>query len=130
MQSEKHSFWDDPVGELLLYVREPRPWANKIVAIAHNAKAFDFNFVLNRAIMLKWRTELIMDWFKIKCMKMEHLVFLDSLSFIPCPLRKLSEAFGLTATKSCYPHYFNTEKNLDYVGPIPDVSYYGVNEMN
>ena len=37
----KHSFWDDPVGELLLYLRQPRLWANKIVAIAHNAKAFD-----------------------------------------------------------------------------------------
>jgi len=28
-----------------------------------------------------------------------------------------------------YPHNFNTEENLDYTGPIPDVSYYGVNEM-
>jgi len=60
---------------------------------------------------------------------MEHLVFLDSVSFLPCPMRKLPEAFGLTACKSWYPHYFSTEENLDYVGPIPDVSYYGVNEM-
>jgi len=28
------------------------------------------------------------------------------------------------------PHFFNTEENLDYVGPIPDASYYGVNEMS
>jgi len=41
-----------------------------------------------------------------------------------------AEAFGLTASKSWYPHYFNTEGNLDYVGPIPDASYYGVNEMS
>jgi len=27
------------------------------------------------------------------------------------------------------PHYFNTEENLNYVGPIPDISYYGVYEM-
>jgi len=44
-------------------------------------------------------------------------------------LRKLPEAFGLQATKSWYPHYFNTEENLDYVGPMPDISYYGVDEM-
>ena len=56
-------------------------------------------------------------------------MFLDSVSFLPCPLRKLPEAFGLTACKSWYTHYFNTDENLDYVGPIPDVSYYGVSEM-
>ena len=49
----KHSFWDDPVGVLLLYVRQPRPWANKVVAIAHNAKVFNLHFILNRAIILK-----------------------------------------------------------------------------
>jgi len=62
-------------------------------------------------------------------MKMEHLVFSDSVSFIPCHLRKLAEAFGLTASKSWYPHYFNTEEILDYIGYIPDVLYYGVNLM-
>jgi len=52
----------------------------------------------------------------------EDLVFLDSVSFLPCSLRKLPEIFGLMATKSLYPHYFNTEENLYYKGPIPDVS--------
>jgi hypothetical protein len=37
-------------------------------------------------------------------MKIEHLVFLDSVSFFPCALRKLAEAFGLQATKSWYTH--------------------------
>jgi len=99
----KHSFWEDPVRDLLSYITEPRPWANKIVAIAHNAKAFDLHFILNRAILLKWKPDLIMNELKIMCMKMEHLVFLDSVSFLPCPLRKLPEAFGLTASKSWYP---------------------------
>jgi len=62
--------------------------------------------------------------------KMEFLVFLDSVSFLPCPLRKLPEAFGLTASKSWYHHYFNTEENVDYVGPISNVTYYGVNKMS
>jgi hypothetical protein len=44
-------------------------------------------------------------------------------------LRKLPEAFGLSVTKSRYPHYFNTNTNLNYVGPIPDVSYFGIDEM-
>ena len=34
------------------------------------------------------------------CMKIEHLVFLDSVSFLPCPLRNVPEAFGLKTSKS------------------------------
>ena len=60
---------------------------------------------------------------------MEHLVFLGSVPILPCPLRKLREAFDLTASKSWNSQYFNTEKYLDYIGPILDVSYDGVNEM-
>jgi len=126
----KHSFWDYPVGSMESYLCEPRPWVNKVIAIAHNAKAFDLHFILNRAILLKWRSELIMNGLKIMCMKMEHLVFLDRVSFLPCSLRKRSEAFALTASKSWYPHYFNTEENLEYVGPNSDASYYGANEMS
>jgi hypothetical protein len=70
-----------------------------------------------------------MNGLKIMCMKMEHLVCIDSVSFLPFPLRKLSEAFGFTARKSWYPHYFNTKENLDYVSPIPDISNYGENDM-
>lgn len=43
---------------------------------------------------------------------------------------KLAGAFGLSASKSWYAHYFNTKENLNYVGPIPDVSNYDVNEMS
>ena len=60
---------------------------------------------------------------------MEHPLFLDSVSFLPFPLRRLPEAFGLTFAKSLYLHYFNTEENLDYIGPLPDVSHYGVNKV-
>ena len=70
-----------------------------------------------------------MNGLKIMCMTMEHLVFLDSVSFLPFTLRRLPEAFDLTVAKSWYPHYFNAEENLDYIGPLPNVSYYGVNEM-
>jgi len=51
------------------------------------------------------------------------------VSFLPCVLRIQPEAFGLQAAKSCYYHYINTEENLDNVGPMPDISYYGVDEM-
>jgi hypothetical protein len=63
-------------------------------------------------------------------MKVENITFLDSLNYLPFPLRKLRDAFGLTSSKSLYPHWFNTSANLDYVGPIPDVSYYCVEAMS
>jgi hypothetical protein len=50
--------------------------------------------------------------------------FIDSISFLPFPLRKLSGAFGLTASKSWHPHYINKTETLDYVRQIPDLKYY------
>jgi len=88
----KLSFWQDPVWDLLSNLTEPRAWASKIVVMAQNLKAFDLQFVLNRAIQLKWKPELIMNGLKIMCMKTEHLMFLDSVSFLPCPLRKLTRS--------------------------------------
>jgi hypothetical protein len=66
---------------------------------------------------------------KILCMSFEHTKFIDSICFLPFPLRKLSGPFGLTASKSWYPHYYNSIDNLDYVGQIPETSHYGVGEM-
>ena len=48
--------------------------------------------------------------------------------FLPFLLRKLSSAFGLTASKGCYPHYFNTPEKLDCVCSIPDTNY-GIDKM-
>jgi hypothetical protein len=52
------NIWEeDPAGNLLNYLCKPRHWANKVVAIAHNAKACDLHFILNRALLLKWQPE-------------------------------------------------------------------------
>ena len=64
-----HSFWEDPVRDMLSYLCESRPWVEKIVVIAHNAKAFDNPFILNRAILLKLQVEPIMIGLKILCMQ-------------------------------------------------------------
>ena len=37
-------------------------------------------------------------------MQVEHLVFLDSVSFLPFALRNLPQAFGLMVAKSRYQH--------------------------
>jgi hypothetical protein len=63
---------------------------------------------------------------KIMSMRYEYLTFKDSIRFMPLPLRKLHEAFGLKATKSWYPHLFNTMQNIYYVAVMPDIVMYGV----
>jgi hypothetical protein len=120
-------FFDDAVGDLLSYLCEPRPWCIKFIAIAHNAKEFDSQFILRRAI-LKWTPQIILTGLKIISMEMQHINFLDSVSYLPMPLRKLLEAFELSSSKSWFPLYFNTEANLDYVGPIPEIQYFGADE--
>jgi hypothetical protein len=118
------------LSEIYYPVCEPRPWCNKVVAIAHNAKVFDSQFILRRGVLLKWTPELILTGLKIISMKMQHIHFLYSVSYLPMPLRKFPEAFVLSSSKSWFPHYFNTEANLDYVGSIPDIQYFGANEMS
>ena len=113
----------------ICYLCEPRPWCNKVVAIAHNAKAFHSQFILKRAFLLKWNPQIILSGLKIISMKMQHFHFLDSISYLPMPLRKLPEAFGLSSKKSWFSYYWNTKANLDYVGPIPDIGYFGAHEM-
>jgi hypothetical protein len=101
-----------------------------VVAITHKVKVNDLQFILKRAIILKLEPELIINGQKIMSMKFKYLRFLDSVSFLPMVLRKLPQAFGLSVTKSWYPHFFNTKENMDYVGPIPDISYYGADAMS
>jgi len=78
---------------------------------------------------MKRPPKLILNGLKIIRMQIQHLTFIDSVSFQPMPLRKLPEAFGLTVTKSWYPHFFNAQANLNYVGPILDISQFGADEM-
>ena len=60
----RHAFSDEPVGDLI-YLCKPRPWCEKVVAIAHNTKGFDAHFILDKAILLKWTPKLIMNGQKI-----------------------------------------------------------------
>jgi hypothetical protein len=103
---------------------------NKIVAIAHDAKVFDLHFILNREMLLKWQPELIMNEQNVLCMRKEHLFFLDRVSFLPLALSSVPEELGLTASKSWYTHYFNRKANMDNVGRIADIGYYGDDAMN
>ena len=54
----KHSFFEDPVAELLTHLCEPRGWCDQVVAIAQNARGYVAQFILKRAVLLNWKPEL------------------------------------------------------------------------
>ena len=54
---------------------------------------------------------LIMNELENIFMKLDQLLFLDSVSFLPYTLRKLPDTFGLEATKSWYPTILIPRKN-------------------
>lgn len=72
-----------------------------MVAIVHNAKVFEYLFVLNSLVWIKMLPGFLnMKGQKIMCLNVENVTWLDSLNYLAMPLRKLPEAFGLTARKS------------------------------
>jgi len=71
-----------------------------------------------------------MDGRKILSMGVENLHFVDSLNFLPMFLKRMSKSFDLTCNKDNYPHFWNTYKNLDYVGPHPEPEYYEADVMS
>ena len=50
-------FFEDTVGNLLTHLCEPRGWCDQVVALEQNARGFDAQFSLKRAILLKWKQE-------------------------------------------------------------------------
>ncbi|XP_074650414.1 uncharacterized protein LOC141905419 [Tubulanus polymorphus] len=66
-------------------------------------------------------------------MSIQHLdiKFLDTLNFLPMKLGKLPETLGIPELKKGYfPYTFCTGKNMNYVGPIPDLHYYNPDGMS
>ena len=43
-----HVFWQDPVGEFIDYLRQSRPFAEKVYVISHNSRGYDAQFLLGR----------------------------------------------------------------------------------
>jgi hypothetical protein len=59
------------------------------------------------------------------------MTFVDSLYFLPMKLAKIPDAFGQQELcKGYFPHLFNTKTNQNYVGPYPELKYYGYDFMS
>ena len=110
--------------------------------VFHNGKGYDFHFILKEILRrkgFKYKVDPIMVGAKILYFTISQktrftpksgIRFVDSLNFLPMPLKKFTKTFGLTTKKGFYPHFFNTPSNESYVGPIPSKEMFGASTMD
>ena len=100
--------------------------------IAHNGSGYDNKFILqyclNKGII---PSSFIRQGSRITYMsfKRYRIRFIDSYNFVLQPLKKLSKTYDIDTLKGHFPHHFNKPKNQNYIGKIPDESYFGSKHM-
>jgi hypothetical protein len=103
------------------------------MCIAHNGQSFDFYFVLKHFFTAKdINPNVILNGTKLMQMQFADLglKFVDSLNFMPFPLRKFPDLFGFSERKTFFPHNFVSKDRLDYIGEIPEVKEYGIKDRD
>ena len=100
-------------------------------AIAHNAKGYDSQFIIKYCVENTLKPYTIYNGTKLMYLKVANIKIIDSHSFVASPLSAFPKTFGFNELKKGYfPHFFNTNENQNYVGPIPDIKYYGADTMS
>lgn len=117
--------------DFMAYLCKSRPSFSKIVALAHNLKSYDGQFVLKHMVeKFKWVPEVIMSGSKIQVITYKNIKVIDSLNFFNTKLSSLPKMFDLNcSSKGHFPHYFNKKANWGYVGPLPPPADYGCDHM-
>lgn len=125
-------FKENPVNRFMNYVMEERKKYETVCAIAHNGQSFDFQFLLKYIYEeTKFTPNIISRGTKIILMEADNVRFVDSINYFPMALAALPKAFDLgpEKKKGFFPHLFNTVENQNYIGPMPDKSYYCPDSM-
>ena len=57
-----HVFWaEEPSGKFIDYLRQSRPFAEKICVVSHNSRGYDAHFLLRKIPEMRWAPQLIID---------------------------------------------------------------------
>ncbi|CAH0559292.1 unnamed protein product [Brassicogethes aeneus] len=122
----KHIFSEDPVESLLNYLHEFEKKKFNVFALAHNMKGYDGCFITKQIFkhVNRWNPKIIRNGCKFVSITCNKIKFIDSLNYMPLPLNKLPSAFKFDEAKGYFPHLFNRTENSNYVGPLPDASFY------
>lgn len=101
---------------------------------AHNMKGYDgrmvFEYLFDKHTPPQ---EMVWQGSKIMQMKYGRATFMDTLLHLPASLEQLPGMFALDPAqfkKGFFPYRFNTPENQQYVGRIPDRSYFDPGHMS
>jgi len=100
--------------------------------IAHNGRGYDYQFIMRWLYRhTTYKPYCVYAGSKIMTFSVKqelNIRFVDSLNFLTMPLEQFPKTFGITELKKgFFPHFFNTEINMNYEGPIPDIDYFKPN---
>lgn len=129
----EHIFEHNPLESFISYLLLPRVGFTKIICIAHNAQGFDSQFILKTLVdSHNIIPEIIMRGSKILSLKFKNITMIDSLNYFPMSLAKLPVAFDLPDDfkKGYFPHLFNMMENYEYIGELPDATFYSPDTMS
>lgn len=97
----------------------------------HNLAKFDVIFLLKYLVKLG-KIEPIIHNDKIISIKLKYgekenyqIEFKDSYLILLASLLKLGKGFGIKDIKTIFPYLFVNKNNLDYIGKVPDLKYFG-----
>jgi hypothetical protein len=115
-----------------LYTENKASKKNPIIAIAHNARGFDAQFLINYLAERGYKPKITPKGQEIMQLEAGMVVVKDSLNFLPTSLAALPKTFGFDGEvkKGYFPHFFNTSANEDYEGVLPDHHFYGTSSMS
>lgn len=100
---------------------------------AHNLKGYDGRLVFDHLFDRHTPPQQV-TFRGTKILKMQYgkVTFMDTLLHLPASLEQLPAMFGLDTgllRKGVFPYKFNTPENQNYIGPIPDRSYFEPDKM-
>ena len=96
----------------------------KVIVVAHNFKGYDGYFILEE-LYNQHVTNLqqIVNGAKILSLEIPNVKFIDSMNFFQMALSNFPKTFGIRELKKgFFPHFFNTQRNQNYVRYMPDKS--------
>jgi hypothetical protein len=107
----------------------------EIVMIAHNLKGYDGRLLFDHycKILQEVPEDVMWNGTKIMSMRIDNILFRDSLLHFATSLENLPKIFGLDENqfaKGFFPYKFSVPANQAYVGPIPSIQMFSVDMMS
>lgn len=102
----------------------------QVICIFHDLKGYDAIFLQHQLLKEGRRMDMVCVGTKVLAFRVGCITFQDSFCFLPMSLVSFTSTFGPTELKKgFFPHLFNTLDHQDYVGCLPDISFYDPEDM-